>query len=76
MDGGVLRHVHLENHVLMPRCAAAGRLAGPLAQALAEDHRRLDELLAPAIDAMPLDAEARAPGGASSCATCNGDMQR
>ena len=37
-----MRHVQIENHVLMPRFAAAG---GPLSQHMAAEHRRLEALL-------------------------------
>lgn len=37
-----LRHVQIENHVLMPRFAAVG---GPLSRAMAADHERLEALL-------------------------------
>jgi regulator of cell morphogenesis and NO signaling len=37
-----LRHVQIENHVLMPRFAAVG---GPLSKAMAAEHERLEALL-------------------------------
>ncbi len=37
-----MRHVQIENHVLMPRFTSAG---GPLSQLMAEEHRRLEALL-------------------------------
>jgi regulator of cell morphogenesis and NO signaling len=37
-----LRHVQIENHVLMPRFAAIG---GPISQAMALEHERLEALL-------------------------------